>query len=183
MPAYLDTFNQFLSLGAIALQFTVVVLGLNLIFFRSRSNLILGFFKKFAFVFGFLVALGATLLSLFYSNIIGFPPCELCWINRIFTYPQVVLLGMELYKRDRAIVDQSIVLAVLATITSIFHIYIENGGASSIACALGGPDAVSCATIYVSEFSYVTIPVMALTVAFFILLLLINYKYMTKKQG
>jgi disulfide bond formation protein DsbB len=182
MPAYLETFNQFLSFGAMLLQFACAVLILNLLFFRSKTNLILVFFKKYTFVFGFLVALGATMLSLFYSNIIGFPPCELCWINRIFTYPQVVLLGMELYKKDKAIVDQSMALSVLALITSIFHVYIENGGSSSLACATGGPSTVSCATIYVSEFSYVTIPVMALTVALFILLLLVNYKYMSRKS-
>ncbi len=181
MPAYIETFNFLVSLGAVALQIVVFVLAFNLIFFRSRSNQVLGFFKKYTFISGFVVALSSTLLSLFYSNIIGFPPCELCWINRIFIYPQVILFGMELYKRDRAIVDQSIVLSILSMITSLFHVYVENGGASSLACATGGPSSVSCATLYVYEFGYVTIPIMALTAATFTLLLLLNYKYMTRR--
>jgi disulfide bond formation protein DsbB len=182
MPAYVETLNQFLALGTIGLQVVVVALLLNLIFFRSHSNQILLFFKKNTFSFGFMVALCSTLLSLFYSNVVGFPPCELCWINRIFIYPQVILFGMELYKRDKAIIDQSLVLAIFSALTSIFHVYIENGGASSLACATGGPATVSCATLYVYEFGYVTIPLMALTTALFTILLLVNYKYMSKAK-
>jgi len=180
MPAYVETLNQLLSLGAIFLQFAIAVLILNLIFFRSHTNQILIFFKQYTFVIGFLIALTSTMLSLFYSNVVGFPPCELCWINRIFIYPQVILFGMELYKRDKAIIDQTIVLAAFSALTSIFHVYVENGGAASLACATGGPATVSCATLYVYEFGYITIPVMALTTAVFTILLLVNYKYMTR---
>ena len=182
MPSYLETLNQLLSLGIIFLQIVTVALLLNLIFFRSHTNQILIFFKKYTFVIAFLIALASTMLSLFYSNIVGFPPCELCWINRIFIYPQVILFGMELYKRDKAIVDQAIVLAALSALTSIFHVYIENGGASSLACATGGPATISCATRYIYEFGYVTIPIMALTTAVFTVLLLFNYKYMTRAK-
>lgn len=87
---------------------------------------------------------------------------------------------MELYKRDRSIVDQTLVLAILSSLTSLFHIYVENGGASSLACATGGPATVSCATRYIYEFGYITIPIMALTTAMFTVLLLINYKYMAR---
>lgn len=180
MPAYVSTLNQILALGTIFMQIVVVGFFLNLLFFRSKTNLILAFFKKYTFVFGFIIALSATLLSLFYSNVVGFPPCELCWISRIFIYPQVILFGMELYKRDRAIVDQSIVLATLSSLVSIFHIYVENGGASSLACATGGPGVVSCAAVFVHEFGYITMPLMALTIALFTILLLVNYKYMTR---
>ncbi len=179
MPAYIDTFNQILSLGAMLLEAACVVLALTLIFFRSRTNPVLLFFKQYTFILGFLIALASVVLSLFYSNVIGFPPCELCWMQRIFIYPQVVLLGMELYKRDRAILDQSMVLASLGTLTSIYHVYIEHGGSSSLGCATG-VDQVSCATRYVYEFSYVSIPVMALSASLFILALLLNYKYMTR---
>lgn len=182
MPAYVETLNQLLSLGTIFLQIAVVALLLNLVFFRSHTNQILGFFKKYTFVLGFVIALSSTMLSLFYSNVVGFPPCELCWINRIFIYPQVILFGMELYKKDKAIIDQSLALATLSALTSIFHVYVENGGASSLACATGGPATVSCATLYVYEFGYITIPLMALTTAVFTILLLINYKYMSKAK-
>ncbi len=182
MPAYLETFNQILSAGVIFLQAVCAVLILTMLFVKNRNNGIRIFFKKNAFYFGFLVSLGAVALSLFYSNVIGFPPCELCWINRIFIYPQLLLFGMELYKRDRTIVDFSIALALLSVITSLYHVYIERGGASVLPCAVPGANTVSCATRYVFEFSYVTIPIMALTLSLFILLLMVNYKYVSRNR-
>ncbi len=182
MPAYIATFNQFLALGTIFLQVIVVFIAINFIFMRSHANPVLIFFKDYAFYFGFTMSLGAVALSLFYSEIIGFPPCELCWIQRIFLYPQFILFSMELYKRDKAIVDYSMVLALCGIIVSLFHIYIENGGTSAISCAAGGTASISCATLYVREFSYVTIPVMALTSSVFIVLLLVNYKYIARSK-
>ena len=181
MPSYLDTFNQVISLGVIFLQVIILVLLVLCIFFRSRTNPILKFFHRYTFIMGFLVALGAVSMSLFYSNVIGFPPCELCWIQRIFLYPQLILFSMELYKRDRSIVDFSIVFALLGTITSIYHVYIERGGESALPCAaINAVNQVSCATRYVYEFSYVTIPVMALTLSLFLIIILWNYKYISR---
>jgi disulfide bond formation protein DsbB len=179
MPAYVDTFNLFVSLGVIVLQCLTVLLAINLIFLRTRKNAILIFFKTYGFLAGFLVSLGSIALSLFYSNIIGFPPCELCWLQRIFIYPQVILFGMDLYKRSRTIVDHSLVLAIIASLISLYHVYVENGGSSSLACATGNAQ-VSCATRYVFEFGYITVPVMALTASVFIIVVLINHKYMSR---
>lgn len=181
MPTYVETFNQVVAIGVILMQVTILVIAANLLFFRSRENGILRFFKKFTFIIGALIAFGSVTLSLFYSNVIGFPACELCWIQRIFLYPQAILFGMELYKRDQSMVDFSLALAFCGSIVSLFHLYIENGGASSLACATGSATTISCATRYVYEFGYVTIPIMALTASVFIILLLVNYKYMVRK--
>lgn len=163
------------------MQGAVLLISANLLFFRSRTNVVLSFFKKNTFYIGFTVGFGSVLLSLFYSNVIGFPACELCWIQRIFLYPQAILFGMELYKRDQTMVDFSIALAFCGMIVSLFHLYIENGGSSSLACATGTATTISCATRYVYEFGYITIPTMALTASVFIILLLVNYKYMVRK--
>jgi len=183
MPAYVETVNTILALGTIFLEIVMVFLIINLVFLRSRDNKTLIFFKKQTFNLGFLCAFGAVALSLFYSEIVGFPPCELCWIQRIFLYPQLILFSMELYKKDRSIIDFSIVFAVLGSITSIYHVYIENGGSSSLGCATLVPtntSQVSCAIRYIYEFGYVTMPVMALSLSLFIITILLNYKYMAK---
>ena len=183
MPAYVEIINKILSIGTIGLQVFVVAVLIGLIFFRNRQNPFLILVKEYTFVLGFLAALGAFFLSLFYSNIVGFPPCELCWIQRIFLYPQLILFGMELYKRDRSIVDFSIVFATIGSIVSVYHLYIENGGSSNLGCAALTPanaTQVSCATRYIYEFGYVTMPLMALTLSLFIITILVNYKYMAR---
>src|ERR1035437_6821695 len=183
MPAYLDTVNKILSLGTIFLQLIIILIAINLIFIRNQNNKILLFFKKYTFIFGFFVALGAVFLSLFYSEIVGFPPCELCWVQRIFLYPQLILFGMELYKKDRSIIDFSILFAIFGSITSMYHVYIENGGSSSLGCSAITPtntNVVSCAVRYIYEFGYVTMPLMALSLSLFIIAILLNYKYISK---
>lgn len=183
MPVYVEIVNKLLSLGTIFLQIIILLIGFNLVFLRSQNNKILLFFKKYTFFFGFIVALMSVLLSLFYSEIVGFPPCELCWIQRIFLYPQLILFGMELYKKERSIVDFSLVFAILGSIVSIYHIYIENGGSSSLGCAVLTPqniNQVSCAIRYIYEFNYVTIPIMSLTLSLFIISILLNYKYISR---
>ena len=185
MPPYLDFINKILSIGTIFLQFFVIIIAINLIFFRKHNNKLLLILKDYTFHLGFLVAIGAVFLSLFYSEIVGFPPCELCWIQRIFLYPQLVLFGMELYKKDKSIVDFSIVFAILGSLTSIYHVYIESGGSSSLGCSALVPvnsNVVSCATRYIYEFGYVTMPIMALSLSLFIIIILLNYKYITRMK-
>jgi disulfide bond formation protein DsbB len=180
MPAYLDTVNKILAMGTIFLQIVILSVLIILIFFRNRENPLLLFFKKYTFVLGFLGALGAFTLSLFYSEIVGFPPCELCWIQRIFLYPQLILFSMELYKRDRSIVDFSLVFATIGSIVSIYHIFVESGLTTGPTCIDPSRGGVSCAVRYIYEFGYITMPIMALTLSLFIIILLVNYKYMAR---
>lgn len=183
MSTYVEIINKILALGTIGLQAIIVAIVIALIFFRNKENPFLIFVKEYTFILGFITALGTFLLSIFYSNIVGFPPCELCWIQRIFLYPQLILFGIELYKRDHSIVDFSMVFAIIGSIVSAYHLYIENGGASNISCAALTPvnvTQVSCITRYVYEFGYVTMPLMALTSSLFIIVILVNYKYMAK---
>lgn len=180
MPAYVEIINKILSLGTIFLQVVILLIAINFIFNRSRNNKILLFFKNYTFYLGFLAALGAVLLSLFYSEIVGYPPCDLCWIQRIFLYPQLVLFGMELYKKEKSIIDFSLIFAILGSITSIYHIFVEGGMISSAVCADPSSGGVSCSVRYIYEFGYITMPIMALTLSLFIISILLNYKYMSK---
>jgi len=183
MPVYVEIINKILSVGTILLQVFILAILINLIFFRKRTNPFLLFIKDYTFILGFLGALGAFALSLFYSEIVGFPPCELCWIQRIFLYPQLILFGMELYKRDKSIVDFSLAFASLGSIVSVYHIYVENGGTKGLSCATLSPvgsSQISCAVRYIYEFGYVTMPIMAFTLSFFIIVILMNYKYISR---
>jgi disulfide bond formation protein DsbB len=181
MENYLGLINKTLSFGTIFLQLTIVFLVFNLIFFNKTENKILSFFKKFTLPLGFLMALGAFSLSLFYSEIIGYPPCTLCWVQRIFLYPQLILFGLAWYKKENAIIDFSLVFAIFGSVSSLYHMYVEAGGKTGLACANPASGEVSCAVRYLYEFNYVTLPLMALTLSLFIITILLNYKYSLKK--
>jgi disulfide bond formation protein DsbB len=42
---------------------------------------------------GFFLSAGATIGSLVYSEVVGFPACILCWVQRAFMYPLMFLFG------------------------------------------------------------------------------------------
>src|SRR5262245_21617994 len=45
----------------------------------------------------------ATCGSLFFSEVLGWRPCELCWYQRILMYPLAILLAIGIFRRDRGL--------------------------------------------------------------------------------
>ncbi len=167
-------------------QLTTVVTTLALI---SNIAFVLGFLffftektfrhkvSKFVSKYVLELMLGVSCFALFgslaYSNIIGFPPCELCWIQRIFMYPQVVLLFIAVWKKDKNIIEYLIPLSILGGIVALYHSLTHFGlGDGLVACTSTLGD---CGKLYVFEYGYITIPFMSLTI--FVYLLAISFIY------
>jgi disulfide bond formation protein DsbB len=111
---------------------------------------------------GFVVAAIATGGSLFFSEIAGFIPCELCWYQRICMYPLSFLLLVFAWRGENRMARYLIVFPIFGAGTSIYHILIERGAIHEpAACIIGG--AIGCNTIWINEFGYMTIPTLALT--------------------
>jgi disulfide bond formation protein DsbB len=138
-----------------------------------------------AILLGFLVAFLATAGSLFYENIAGFAPCLLCWWQRIFLYPQALLLFIALIWRGRDAGARtlarinSIVLSLIGVSISIYQTLLQAGaiGNDLIPCDATG---VSCQHVYFINYGYVTIPAMALTA--FALIILFMYSPRRKEK-
>lgn len=133
-----------------------------LMFFPKTRNYILNFFGRHGMFLAFLVAAVSLVLSLFYSDYAGYEPCKLCWLQRIFIYPQVILLGMALYRKDYKIIDYALALLFAGTAVSLYHNYLSFGGSPFFNCDVLNLSA-SCTKRYVFEFGYITIPIMSLT--------------------
>ena len=56
------------------------------------------FLAKKGFILAFIVALVSMCGSLYYSDVLGYEPCKMCWYQRICMYPEVLLLGLALYR-------------------------------------------------------------------------------------
>jgi disulfide bond formation protein DsbB len=117
------------------------------------------------------LALGATLGSLFFSEFSDFIPCRLCWFQRIAMYPLAVLLLIGAIRRDhRGGALYALAFPIVGMLVSTYHIYIENHPeAESAGCTVGAP----CSTKWIDEFGYITIPTLAITVFAAILTLLV----------
>jgi hypothetical protein len=74
---------------------------------------------------GAIVAVLATAASLWYSEGAHFPPCELCWYQRIAMYPLALVLVMAAVRRDAGIRPYGMALAGVGLAVSLWHNYIE----------------------------------------------------------
>lgn len=72
--------------------------------------------------FAWLVALVATLGSLYYSEVRNFIPCTLCWYQRIAMYPLVFILGIATWKNDAQIRPYALSLSLLGLFWSSYHL-------------------------------------------------------------
>ncbi|KHO47096.1 MAG: disulfide bond formation protein DsbB [archaeon GW2011_AR5] len=163
-----ETLNTLLGLGTIALQIGTVVL--VLLYFSERANGITSFgnlIRRFGLWLAFLVTLGGTVLSLYYSEIIGFVPCGLCWLQRIFLFPQVLLLGYAAWKKEFFIAPYIILLSIAGGFIALYQHALQMGYVGSILPCPASPGA-DCAQRLVFEFGYITIPLMAFSAFLFV---------------
>jgi disulfide bond formation protein DsbB len=109
---------------------------------------------------GFVLALVATGGSLYLSQIVGWTPCKLCWLQRIFMYPLVLLFGTSLVLERRDVREYTLPLVMVGGMVAIYHYLVQR--VSSISSGCSGV-AFSCSMEYTVYFGYVTIPMMALT--------------------
>ena len=107
----------------------------------------------------FAVTLIAALGSLTYSEVAGFPPCELCWYQRILMYPLPIVIGLATWRRDWPALRWYVLpLSLIGVVIAAYHVGVQRTGADSGLCDVGG----GCAAIYVEHFGFLTIPTMAL---------------------
>ncbi len=110
----------------------------------------------------FLVAAVATGGSLFFSEVAHFVPCELCWFQRICMYPLSITTLLMALANDHRAVRYLLPLPVVGSGISVYHLLVENGVVrESQACLVSAPG--GCATKWINEFGYMTIPTLALT--------------------
>jgi disulfide bond formation protein DsbB len=128
--------------------------------------------------FAWLVALIATLGSLFFSEVMGYIPCTLCWYQRIMMYPLVIVLFVGMMHYDKTVLRYATPLVIIGWLLSVYHNLIQYNiiTESATQCVIGAP----CTTKYISYFGFVTIPFLSFVAFSIIGILLIIIK---NRQG
>jgi disulfide bond formation protein DsbB len=104
-------------------------------------------------------ALVAMLGSLYYSEIVGYVPCTLCWYQRILMYPLVAITFVSILRADRGLPAYVLPFSISGIGLSTYHYLIQLGVIEhSGVCSVGVP----CSGRYVNYAGFVTIPLMAL---------------------
>ena len=115
------------------------------------------------------IAALATAGSLWYSEGAGFPPCELCWYQRIAMYPLVVVLGMAAFRGSATGRLTGLVIAGAGLAVSAWHNLIETKpDLSSGSCEASNP----CTIRWVEGLGFWTIP--RLAAACFVLIIVLT---------
>lgn len=128
-----------------------------------------------ALILAFFVSLFATCASLFLSEIAHFVPCKLCWFQRIFMYPLVLVLGIASFKNDFEVKKYVLPLSIIGALIASYH-YVLQMSPIPLPCT---DEVASCAAKQFAHFGYITIPFMAL-VAFSLIAVLMLFNKRAK---
>ncbi|MFD2608360.1 disulfide bond formation protein B [Deinococcus taklimakanensis] len=129
------------------------------------------------------VALVATLGSLYFSNVKGYQPCVLCWYQRICMYPLALWLGIAALRGDLGVRAYALPLAVLGWGFALFQNLETWGVVETIKACSPSSGAVSCTTPWpvwgsgalASLNTILTIPALSL-IAFTLIIALLAWK-------
>jgi len=132
----------------------------------SKSNLFV--------LIGFLTASIATLGSLFFSEIMQFIPCNMCWYQRIFMYPLVIIFLINLLYPDDKVYKYAMPIVVVGLFFAIYHNLLMFGiiPESVVPCVQGVP----CSTEYINWLGFITIPFLSLVAYSIIFISLLGLK-------
>jgi disulfide bond formation protein DsbB len=131
-------------------------------------------------VFGcWLIAAISTLSALFLGEIMGLTPCVLCWYQRIFMFPLVLVLAAGLFPFDPKIVRYALPLAVAGWLVAVFHLLLTAGiiPENITPCTQGVP----CSQVQIQWFGFVTIPLLSV-IAFSIINALLIATYFKRSK-
>jgi len=116
--------------------------------------------------------------SLFFSEILKYPPCVLCWYQRICMYPLVAIIAVGIAKKDKNLAWYVLPLSIIGLGIAIFHnLLYYNIIPEAIAPCIQG---VSCTTKFIEYFGFITIPFLSM-VSFIVVTACIIYYHLSHK--
>jgi disulfide bond formation protein DsbB len=168
-----ERFYAILAIVAIAAMVIVILLRVLAIQSDPALDAYAAFARAIqarAVVGAWIVALLATIGSLYFSEVARFTPCTLCWYQRIAMYPLVVILGVAMLRRQRPPPTGAVALAAIGAVLAAYHVALEWIPALDTgACSASVP----CTLVWFRVFGIFSLPTLALTAFLLILTLLV----------
>jgi disulfide bond formation protein DsbB len=116
--------------------------------------------SAWVFAFGaWLIASAATLGALFFGEVMKLPPCSLCWYQRIFMFPMMLILPFGLFPFDKNVIRAVLPLAGFGGLLAALHVLIVEGIIPErvAPCRQGVP----CSETVAEWLGFVTIPLLS----------------------
>lgn len=174
----MDIIELLLSLTGLFMPIIFLMLMLAMRSSRAHivkvNNLLFGNWK----ILSILLAFWAIVFSFYYSFVIGYNPCKLCWYQRYILYAIFFVLLVFIKKPIRKPV---MLLAAIGSIIAFYQYVIQmltlNGIQVTEICSVNG---ISCSIPNFVSFGFVTIPLMSLFTFLFLFLFAYNGKAIKK---
>lgn len=125
-----------------------------------------------------LIALISTLGSLFFSSVMGFEPCVLCWYQRIFMYPLVVIFLVALFPLDPKVFRYGLPISLLGWSFAVYHYLLYRGFIPEDLQPCG--EGASCREVNLEMLGFITIPMLSILSYTAIIGLLIIFRFRTQ---
>lgn len=137
-------------------------------------------YSKYLLYISWVQSILAMTGSLYFSEVLKYPPCILCWYQRILMYPLTLIIPVGIIKKDKNLPYYVLPLSLIGTLIAAYHnlLYWNIIPESIAPCAAG----VSCTTKFVEFFGFITIPFLSLCGFLLIDVCMILYLKSWKKQ-
>ena len=122
----------------------------------------------------FIISAIGTISSLYLSEIKDLEPCKYCWFERIFLFPLVIIYFMSWLKNDKNGIIISLPFLIIGIVISLYHYSIQLFPVEE-SCEI-----INCSSPYLWELGFISIPLMAFFNFFGLLLIIVNYKILSK---
>jgi len=129
---------------------------------------------------GWLLVSVSTTISLFFSSVLEYEPCVLCWYQRICLFPMIFILAAGLFPTfDKSVIKYALPLSIAGGLTAFYHTLLYAGiiPESIQPCSKG----VSCTEKYFELFGFVSIPMLSFIAFSTLVALLLFLKRRTSK--
>lgn len=120
----------------------------------------------------FIFSLGGTLGSLYFSEVVKLPPCDLCWYQRIMLYPIAIITLVGVIKKDAKFYLYTFPLAAIGMVIALYQYLLQK--TDLFPKAVVGCDPLNpCDRIDFELAGFITIPL--LSFGAFLAILACNY--------
>jgi disulfide bond formation protein DsbB len=180
------------NIHSINFWYSVAGLGLLLLtgvliydYFCNKQKIYLQFFAPYVWGILMVSSIGGVATTLLYSEVFGFVPCSLCWLQRVALYPQAILVLTAFKFKDTTYFPRyGMALSIFGLVVAVYH-YIyqslpqELHTAGLVPCLADGT--ADCSQKIMEVFGFVTFPFLS-GVLFFFLIVLYLHQFKASKN-
>lgn len=174
----IQTINLFYALAGLGVLFLSLVLAYD--YFYNEQKVYLKYLTKYVWPIIAITTIGGVATSLLYSEVFGFVPCSLCWLQRIALYPQALLVLAAFKLKDiKYFPIYGIILSGFGLLVAIYqYIYQllpqELLHSGIMPCLADGT--ADCSKKVMEVFGFVTFPLLSAITFIFLIIIYINLK-------